>query len=306
MGTPLLAAVSLQVLLDGPDQVVGVVTQPDRARGRGKKVTPSPVKALALERGLQVMQPERIKGERGAAHRAELVGLKPDFLVVVAYGKILPVEVLQTPLVTCLNLHPSLLPRWRGAAPIQAAIAAGDATSGVCIMEMEEGLDTGPVYLRRELTLSAKETGGSLHDKLATVGGEALMATLDLFRDGTPEARPQDDDASTYAPMLKKEDGRLGFQRTAVELERRIRAYQPWPGAFTRLQGKGLKVIRAALVDGAGEPGTVLAVSADGIDVACGDGALRLLEVQPEGKRPMDVRSWLAGRDIAVGERLGE
>ncbi|MFW6369519.1 MAG: methionyl-tRNA formyltransferase [Myxococcota bacterium] len=314
MGTPELAARVLEALLRGPDRVVGVVTQPDRPVGRGYDLKASPVKELALQAGLPILQPERIKGERGKAFREELARLKPELIVVAAFGKILPKEVLEMPAMGCVNVHASLLPRWRGASPINWAIAAGDTETGVSIMMMDEGLDTGPVILERRVPIAPGETGGSLHDKLASLGAQALMEALDLVREGRAQPKAQDDSGATYAPMLSREDARLDFERPADELERRVRAFQPWPGAFTRLQGRLLKVRRAKALPGGHEtgvtekdrtePGVIVSASAEGVDVACGQGLLRLLEVQPEGKRPMDAGAFVAGRQGLVRLRL--
>jgi methionyl-tRNA formyltransferase len=328
MGTPDFAVPSLEALFEGPDEVVAVVTQPDRPSGRGQKMQPPPVKAAAETRGVPVLQPERIRGEKGAAFRERLAALAPDLVVVAAFGQILPQEVLDLPPAGCINVHASLLPRWRGASPIQWAIAEGDAETGICIMEMEAGLDTGPVIHRRVEAIGPDDTGGTLHDRLARLGATALREALDLIRRGEARPEPQDDAASTYAPMLKREDGRLDFDAPAEVLDRRIRAFQPWPGAFTTLEGKLLKVQRAEARPGPGAgtgaapgpgaapgsdgargtaaaPGTVIAAGKAGVDVACGAGILRLLEVQPEGRRRMDAAAFAAGQKALVGARLG-
>lgn len=305
MGTPDFAVPVLRALLDGPDEVVAVATQPDRPKGRGRHLQPPPVKVLAEARGVEVLQPERVKGERGAAFRARLAELAPDLVVVAAYGRILPKALLELPPEGCVNVHASLLPRWRGAGPIQWAVAAGDAESGISIMQMEEGLDTGPVLLQKRLTLAEDETGGSLHDRLAELGADALREALDVMRRGEAAWTPQDDAASTYAPMLKKEDGRLDFTSPAVDLERRVRAFQPWPGTFTELAGRPVKVLRAEALAGEGTAGTVVAAGPAGIDVACGEGVLRLLELQPEGRRPMPAAAFLAGHPLEAGARAG-
>ncbi len=306
MGTPDFAVPSLEALLRGPDELVAVVTQPDRAAGRGKKPRLSPVKTVAVEAGVPVLQPERLRGEVGTGFRAELKRIAPDLIVVAAFGQILPKEVLNLPPRGCINVHASLLPRWRGASPIQWALAAGDETSGVSIMTMDEGLDTGPVILRRSTPVRKDETAGTLHDRLSHLGAEALVEALDMIRQGKAKAEMQDDEEATYAPMLSREDGRLDFKREANELERRVRAFQPWPGSFFRVGDKLVKVHRATVVRSGrvdAEPGTVLAAGSQGIDIACSSGALRLIEVQPEGKRRMDAAAYLAGHasDIAPG-----
>ena len=308
LGTPDFAVAPLEALLAGPDQVVAVVTQPDRPSGRGRKLTPPPVKVVAEGAGLPVFQPRSLKGEAGDALLAELAALEPDLGVVAAYGRILPKRFLDLPRLGCLNVHASLLPRWRGASPIQWAIAAGDAETGVTIMQMDAGLDTGPMRHVRRLAIAPDETGGQLFERLAPLGAEALMEALDGLRAGDLPLTVQPEAGATYAPLLTRDDGRLDFTGDAVALARRIRAFQPWPGAFTTLGGRLLKVQGAeALPAGSPDaaPGTVIASGPAGIDVACGTGALRLTRVQPEGRRPMDAAAYLAGRPLAPGTRLG-
>ena len=318
MGTPEFAVPSLEALIAGPDDVVLVVTQPDRPSGRGRRVSLSPVKRLALEAGVPISQPERIRGEKGASFREMLRSIAPDLVVVAAFGQILPREVLEIPALGCVNVHASLLPRWRGASPIQWAIAEGDAETGISIMKMDEGLDTGPVILRRPVAIEPHDTGGTLHDRLATLGSAALMEGLDLIRHGKDDPKPQDDEASTYAPMLSRDDGRLDFALPAEALERRVRAFQPWPGAFSRMGERMIKVLDARLLSllpeaegeegfaGAVEAGTIVSAGPEGIDVVCGEGILRLTKVQPEGKRPMTAAAFAVGRrENLVGSRVG-
>lgn len=299
MGTPAFAVPSLRACLE-VGEVVAVVTQPDKPKGRGQAVGISPVKALAEERGLQVLQPLKLKGQNFGE---TLEALAPDVAVVTAYGKILPKDVLDAPRLGSLNVHASLLPRWRGAAPIQWAIASGDAKTGVCLMQMDEGLDTGPVLACRELPITSEDTSASLHEKLAQLGFETLVESLPRYLRGELTATPQPSEGMTYAPMIQKEEGALDFGKSAVELERRLRAFTPWPGSFTRLNGALLKVHRAQVGEGKGEPGQVLAAGAEGIEVACREGSLRLLEVQPEGKRRMGAKDFLAGRPLAPGSK---
>jgi methionyl-tRNA formyltransferase len=299
MGTPAFAVPSLRACLE-VGEVVAVVTQPDKPKGRGQAVGISPVKALAEERGLHVLQPLKLKGQNfGETLRA----LSPDVAVVTAYGKILPQDVLDAPGLGSLNVHASLLPRWRGAAPIQWAIASGDERTGVCLMRMDEGLDTGPVLARRELPITPEDTSASLHEKLSQLGFETLVEALPRYLRGELTAAPQPTEGMTYAPMIQKEDGALDFTKSAVELERRLRAFTPWPGSFTRLNGALLKVHQAKVGTGSGEPGQVLAANAEGIEVACREGSLRLLEVQAEGKRRMGAKDFLAGRPLTPGTK---
>jgi methionyl-tRNA formyltransferase len=299
MGTPAFAVLSLRACLDIGD-VVAVVTQPDKPKGRGQELAAPPVKEEALARSVPVLQPPRLKGTGFAG---ELAALRPDVCVVTAYGKILPKDVLDAPARGCVNVHASLLPRFRGAAPIQWAIASGDARTGVCLMQMDEGLDTGAVISRRELPIEPTDTSATLHDKLSALGGEVLREDLPRYLRGELTPVPQPNEGAVYAPMLKKEEGRLDFTRPAAELERRLRAFTPWPGAFTTLGGALLKVHRARVGEGRGTPGTVLSLGASGVEVACGGGSLFLVEVQPEGKRRMSAQELVAGRRIELGSR---
>ena len=283
-------------------EVVAVYTQPDRPAGRGRGLTASPVKLAATERGIPVYQPLTLRDE---AAQAELAALKSDLMVVVAYGLILPQVVLDIPTHGCWNVHASLLPRWRGAAPIQRAIEAGDSHSGVCLMQMEKGLDTGPVLLEQSLELAADETGGSLHDKLAAMGAQVLADGLGLLRAGLrPVAKPQPAEGVTYAHKLDKAEARLDWQQDALSLERRVRAFNPWPVAEALLAGERVRIHAARAVPGVpGMPaGTVLAATRAGIDIACGQGALRLERVQREGGKPVAAADYLnARRDLQVG-----
>jgi methionyl-tRNA formyltransferase len=298
MGTPEFAAKALEACLKLGD-VVAAVTQPDKAKGRGQALALSEVKALAQASGVPVLQPAKI---RGTDFAAQARALGADVSVVAAYGKILPKDVLDAPRLGSINVHASLLPRWRGAAPIQRALLAGDAVSGVTLMKMDEGMDTGPILEMREVPIRPEETGASLHDALAALGASMLLELLPRFLAGTLPARPQPSEGVTLAPMLKKEEGELDFALPSLALERRVRAFNPWPGTFTRLQGALLKVHRVELGQRAGGPGEVVGV--DGaLEVACGEGALRLLEVQPEGRRRMRASEFLAGHPLAPGSR---
>lgn len=284
------------------NEVVAVYTQPDRPAGRGRGLSASPVKQAALARGLPVYQPLSL---RDPAAQAELAALEPDLMVVVAYGLILPQAVLDIPTHGCWNVHASLLPRWRGAAPIQRAIQAGDTRSGVGLMQMEAGLDTGPVLLEQSLELAADETGGSLHDKLSAMGAQVLADGLGLLRAGLrPLARPQPADGVEYAHKLDKAEARLDWRADAMVLERQVRAFNPWPVAEAQLAGERVRIHAAQAVPGVpGMPaGSVLAATKAGIDIACGNGALRLLVVQREGGKPVSAADYLnARRDLQVG-----
>ncbi len=293
-GTPEFALPALHAALGG-GEVLAVLTQPDRPAGRGRQPQASPVKRLALEHGIAVLQPPSL---RDAEVQAQLRAFAPDLLIVVAYGLILPQAVLDIPRFGAWNVHASLLPRWRGAAPIQRAIEAGDAETGVCLMQMEKGLDTGPVLLRERTEITPDDSGGSLHDRLATMGGALLGEGLArLRRQGTPlPAEVQPEVGVTYAHKLDKAEARLDWQRPADELARKVRAFQPWPVAEAEVEGERLRIHAAIAVPGAGAPGAILAATRAGIDVACGADALRLLRVQREGGKPMAVADHLNAR----------
>jgi len=298
MGTPPFAVSALRACLD-LGEVPAVITQPDKPRHRGQSVSPSAVKEFALGAGIPVLQPPKL---RDPAFLEHLKLLRPDVCVVTAYGKILPEDLLALPAHGCVNLHASLLPRFRGAAPIQWAIASGDEKTGVCLMKMDAGLDTGPVLACEETPIRPDETFDSLQSTLAELGGQVLRKYLPPYLRGVLAAVPQRSEDAVHAPILKREDGRLDFSRSASELERRIRAFDPWPGSFTAIGGRALKVHRARVESATGAPGEVLSI-APVFEVACGRGSLVLLEVQPEGKRSMSAQEFLAGHPIAVGAR---
>lgn len=291
MGSPDFSLPALRVLAQ-THQVLGVVTQPDRASGRGREIKAPPVKALANELNIPVIQPEKLR-EPGAMRT--LHEWNPDLIVVAAFGQILRREVLELPRYGCLNIHASLLPRWRGAAPINAALLAGDEETGVTIMKMDAGLDTGPMLASRSLRIKPDDTAGSLFEALSTLGADLLIETLPAYIHGEITPQPQPKEGVTYAPMLKKEDGRLDFHQSAAELERRIRAMNPWPGAWFEWQGNLLKVGRASIGEMKGfAVGSRLVV--DGRPaIQCADGALILEEVQPPGKRIMPGKAFLSG-----------
>ncbi|WP_193569824.1 methionyl-tRNA formyltransferase [Luteibacter jiangsuensis] len=295
-GTPDFAVPCLEACRASGAEVVAVYTQPDRPAGRGRKLAASPVKEAALAAGIPVEQPESFKAEED---RARLAAHAPDLMVVVAYGLILPRKVLAIPRLGCWNVHASLLPRWRGAAPIQRAILAGDAESGVDLMQMEAGLDTGPVLIERRTPIAADETGGSLHDRLAALGADALAEGLRRVMAGeTLAPRAQAEEGVAYAHKLDKAEARLDFAQPAIDLERKVRAFDPWPVAEADIAGERLRIWSARAVPGVSgaEPGQVLAATRDGIDVACGDGALRLLAVQRAGGRRIGAADYLNAR----------
>jgi methionyl-tRNA formyltransferase len=328
-GTPDFSVPALAALLTAGHSVVGVLTQPDRPKGRGRQIAASPVKAAALAHGIPVSQPLSLKDEAG---RAELLAWRPDALVVVAYGLILPPAALSIPRLGCINIHASLLPRWRGAAPIQRAILAGDATSGVTIMLMDVGLDTGPMLLRKEVPIEAHETGGSLHDRLSVLGGAALIEALEGHAAGTLRAIPQPTEGITYAAKLEKAEALIDWTRDSIEIERQVRAFNPWPIAETRLDGEQLRVFEARAEEDDGkhalqqavaghsvfvsgsiaedcvakvaDPGTIITVRDDALVVQCGRGQLALRQLQRPGRRVVPAADFARGLHL-TGRRLG-
>ncbi|MDR2305638.1 MAG: methionyl-tRNA formyltransferase [Paucimonas sp.] len=304
-GTPEFAAEHLKALLDSPYEVVAVYTQPDRPAGRGQKLMPSPVKQLAVAHDIPVFQPPTL---RNADAQAELAALEPDLMVVVAYGLILPQAVLDIPRLGCINSHASLLPRWRGAAPIQRAVEAGDAESGVTVMRMEAGLDTGPMLLKVITPIGAEDTGGSLHDRLASMGPGAVVQAIAGLADGSLQGEVQDDALATYAHKLNKDEARIDWNRPAVELERLVRAFNPWPVCHSTLDGESVKVLAAQLSTGQGAPGEILSASKDGLVVACGEGALSLTRLQLPGGKALAFSDLFNSRreKFASGKVLGQ
>ncbi len=297
-GTPEFAATALLAIVDAGHDVTLVMTQPDRPAGRGMSLQPSPVKRLALERGIAVFQPSTLKD---AAAQERIVATGAEVMVVAAYGLILPQAVLDLPYLGCVNIHASLLPRWRGAAPIQRALLAGDSETGVCIMQMEAGLDSGPVLLREAVPIGAEDTAGSLHDRLAVLAARLIVAALARL----PLAgQPQPEEGVTYAHKIGKGDALIDWSVSAAELDRQVRAFNPVPGAQASLGGEAVKVWRAAAVAGNGEIGRILRVDRDSIVVACGAGALVVAELQKAGGRRLPVRQFLAGNPLAAGDRF--
>ncbi|WMN17849.1 methionyl-tRNA formyltransferase [Pseudomonas piscis] len=304
-GTPEFAAEHLKALLASPYEIVAVYTQPDRPAGRGQKLMPSAVKALAVEHAIPVYQPQTL---RNAEAQAELAALKPDLMVVVAYGLILPQAVLDIPRLGCINSHASLLPRWRGAAPIQRAVQAGDAESGVTVMRMEAGLDTGPMLLKVVTPINAEDTGGTLHDRLAAMGPGAVVQAIAGLAAGILQGEVQDDSLATYAHKLNKDEARIDWSRPAVELERLVRAFNPWPVCHSTLDGESVKVLAANVSTGQGTPGEVLSASKDGLVVACGAGALSLTRLQLPGGKALAFSDLFNSRreKFASGKVLGQ
>ncbi len=315
IGTGEIGVPTLRALLSSEHEVVAVVTQPDKPVGREQRIESPPIKKALIGRARPLATAEPVHGGGGpGAPILQLAKIKdpqsieqirtltPDVIVVVAYGQILPRDVLEIPLLACLNLHASLLPRWRGAAPIQAAIAAGDCETGITAMYMDEGLDTGDILLQRKVDILPTDTGGSLHDRLSQTASEALIESLALLAAGSAPRMPQDNARATYAPKLKREHGQIDWSESAEAIERKIRAYNPWPGSFMKLGNQNFKIFSASVVDLNGHPGEILRSDKDLI-VAAGKGALSVAEVQLEGKRRMSVEEFLRGHGAIVRGR---
>ena len=302
-GTPEFAVPVLQALIQSPHTVVGVLTQPDRPKGRGRQLAFSAVKQAALENALPVSQPVSLKTEEG---RTDLTSWAPDVLVVVAYGLILPRAVLDLPRFGCVNIHASLLPRWRGAAPIHRAVLAGDPETGVTIMLMDAGLDTGPMLSQSKIAIEARDTTGSLHERLSTLGAMALLDSLEALEAGTAKPVPQPAEGVTYAAKIEKREAVIDWMQSAEKIDRKIRAFSPTPVAETVFKGEQLRVHEARVADvpAAGAPGTVVAASAAGVTVACGHNSLALLRVQRPGRQPISVKDF-ANTQGLLGSRLG-
>jgi methionyl-tRNA formyltransferase len=292
IGTGEIGVATLRALQKSEHELVGVVTQPDKPVGREQKITPPPIKAALTGTHTPILQPAKIKNPEAIE---QIRALAPDVIVVMAYGQILPRAVLEIPRVACLNLHASLLPRWRGAAPIQAAIAAGDGETGITVMYMDEGLDTGDILLQRRIDIAATETGDSLHNRLAEIAPNALLEALRLLANKHAPRITQDKTLATYAPKLDREAGRIDWNETAEQIERKIRAHNPWPGAFTQFQDRKLKVFAGRVVDRRGKPGEILTRDQE-LVVAAADRAVSLTEIQLEGKKRMKAADFLRGR----------
>lgn len=302
MGTPDFAAGSLKSLIAAGYEIGAVVTQPDRPKGRSGKPVFSPVKEVALQAGIPVLQPEKIKRPE---ETARLLEYPADIYVIAAFGQILSKEILEQPRLGCINVHASLLPRYRGASPIQRVILDGEKSTGITIMQMNEGLDTGDILYTKSIDLTPDETFETLHDRLMVLGGEALTEALPLIEAGKLTPVKQDDSLSCYAPLIKKEDGLIDWKRSSDEIYSQIRAFNPWPGAFTYSSGRMLKIWEAQPVSGSGRPGEILGTDKDSFTVACGSGAMKILSLQPEGKKRMETSAYLLGNKTESGMCLG-
>lgn len=308
MGTPEFAVPTLRILIENNYDIRAVVTQPDRAKGRGRTVVPPPVKILAAQHGIVVLQPQKIRVKEVLQ---SIRKLEPDVIVVAAYGQILPGALLQIPRLGCINVHGSLLPKYRGAAPIHQAIIRGERETGLTTMFMDEGMDTGDMLLQQKIPIEKDDTAGTLHDKLCLIGSELLLETLRQLEAGTLKRIPQNHEAATYAPMLKKEDGRINWQETAVAIDRKIRGLFPWPGAYTYFQNKMVKLLKVEVEDtladtGDALPGTVVELDKNvGPLIATGEGGIRILQIQPQNKKPMSCSDFCRGYRLSIGDKLG-
>lgn len=302
MGTPEFAIPTFEGLIESGVKLVGVFTQPDRPKGRGRKLEASPVKQLALEHNLPVFQPQRLRDKDAVK---QVRALHPELIVVVAYGQILPQDVLDIPKHGCINVHASLLPRHRGAAPINKAIMEGDPITGVTTMQMDAGLDTGDMLVKKSLSIFPNENAGELHDRLAQLGREGMEETLARLCAGTLTPEKQDDSVSSYAPMLKKADGLIDWSLSAISIHNQIRGLYPWPGTFTYLDGEVLKVAESRIAKDNGSPGEVLKAEANQVLVACGVGALELRKLQLPGKKMLPAADFLRGVKLQRGQLLG-
>ena len=303
MGTPEFACPTLKVLIERGEQVVAVVTQPDRPKGRGQQTLAPPVKLLALEHGIPVLQPVKVRHPDAIE---EIRALKPDLIVVIAFGQILPKALLEIPTRGCINVHASLLPRYRGAAPLNWCIINGETETGVTTMLMDVGLDTGDMLLKRATPIDPDEDTSSLHNRLSGIGAELLAETIELAAQGLLAPEKQDDALTCYAPMLKKEDGLIDWGKDAPGIKNLVRGMTPWPGAYTYLEDKLIKVYRVQSASGSGSPGEVLAAGRDGIEVACGEGSVLIYELQLEGKKRLPAAEFLTGCKLAAGAFLGK
>lgn len=306
MGTPDFAVAALESLIEAGHEITAVVTQPDKPKGRSKELQFSPVKECALRHNIPVLQPVRIKRPEAIE---ELAQYEADIYVVAAFGQILSQQILDMPKYGCLNIHASLLPKYRGASPIQHAVLDGEEKSGVTIMQMDAGLDTGDMLYKKEIVLAADETFETLHDRLMAIGGEAIVEALPLLEAGKLTPVKQNDEESCYASLISKEMGRIDFSATAAEIDRKVRGMNPWPSAFSAFRGKQVKIWKVQIAEGeydGCEPGSVCLVEKDGFTVKAGEGAVKILELQLEGKKRMTARDFLLGVKVLPGEKLGE
>lgn len=302
MGTPEFAVGSLRALAEAGHEILEVYTQPDKPKGRSGKPAPSPVKEYAVSRGLAVMQPEKLRDQENAEH---IRVLAPEMIVVAAYGQILPESILNIPALGCVNVHASLLPKYRGAAPIERSILDGEKKTGITTMLMDKGLDTGDILEQAEVEILPTDTGETLTKKLMEEGAKLLLSTVEGLASGKIRPTAQKDEESSYAKMLDKALGKMDFGEPAEVLERKIRALIPWPCAYTSLDGKRLILLSAEVTEQEGEPGQIVEVTKKSFTVACGKGALRIRRVQPEGKKPMDTAAFLNGKKLETGMKLG-
>ena len=303
MGTPDFAVTALSSIAGAGHEILAVYTQPDKAKGRSGKLQPPPVKVRAEELGIPVFQPEKLRDEDQVA---ALRALQPEIIVVAAYGQILPESILAIPPLGCINIHASLLPKYRGAAPIERCILEGEEKTGVTTMYMAKGLDTGDMIEQSETKILPTDTGETLTNRLAEMGGQLILSTMEKLSAGTAVRTPQKEEESSYAKMLDKSLGCMDFHKTAAELERAVRALDPWPSAFTRIDGKNVKIYGAEVTEETGTPGTIIEVTKKSFTIACGEGALRILRLQPEGKKPMDTAAFLNGKKLEKGMQVGE
>jgi len=302
MGTPDFACPTLTKLIERGEDVIAVVTQPDRPKGRGQKLVPPPVKVIAEEHGIPVLQPLKVRAPEVIDGIREL---NPDLIVVVAFGQILPQSLLDIPKHGCINIHASLLPRYRGAAPLNWCLINGETETGITTMQMDAGLDTGDMLVKRAIPIGPDEDAQSLHDRLSLLGAETINETLDRLLAETLTHEKQDDSLTCYAPMLKKEDGLIDWNREPQQIKNLVRGFTPWPGAYTSLDGKTLKLYKVSVTEGNGKPGEVITAGKDGIIVACGSGSLRIEELQLEGRKRLSASEFLAGCRLEPGSRLG-
>ena len=302
MGTPDFAAASLEALIDSRHEIQAVVTQPDKPKGRKGELTPSPVKVVAEEKGIKVYQPLKVRDEEFVE---TLRAYNPDVIVVVAFGQIIPLSILKMPKFGCVNIHGSLLPKYRGAAPIQWAVLDGEKETGITTILMDEGIDTGDILLKKTIKIEADETSGSLFDKLMALGAETILETLDELEKGSLTPTKQGESPTAYAKMLTKAMGLIDFTRSAKELDCFVRGMDPWPSAYTLLAGKTLKLWKVRAVDGSGKAGSVIEIGKESFTIACGEGAIEVLEVQLEGKKRMSAGDFLKGSTLNIGQELG-
>ncbi|MCI0441091.1 MAG: methionyl-tRNA formyltransferase, partial [Chloroflexi bacterium] len=303
MGTPGFAVPVLDALVDAGYDVVGVYTQPDRETGRGKRLTPPPTKQAALEKGIPVFQPKSLRRDEGA--RRALISLGPDLIVVAAYGLLLPPEVFDTPRLKTLNVHPSLLPKHRGPSPVASAILSGDEVTGVTIMQIAEGMDSGPILAQRQTPIAPDETADALTERLFQMGAQLLVEVIPRWESGGIQPQPQDESQATVTKLLSREDGEIDWQRPADYIARQVRAYHPWPGTFTRWQSKTLKIIEASAAEGSAPPGRVVSLPGGEIGVGTSRGVLVLKQVQLEGKRAVSAREFVQGYRDFTASQLG-